>query len=265
MRVFLALCFALVLSSAQAQIINTLPYQFQNGAVADATQVNTNFAQVLSNVNANAAKNAVNADITRLSALGIGSAAAPALSFSGAVTGPFLNSSSNYCIAVAATSVFCIDGTGNLTTTGAANVGSVVATGAISGATITIGGAAGGLVPSGAVMAFNLSSCPTGWLNANGTAVSLDLRGQFVRGLDQGAGVDPGRTLGSFQIDMLTSHIHQYTQPNGVTNASSGGGTPVVQGGNTTNTGGAVIIAGSTAIGPETRPKNVALLYCVKS
>ena len=49
-------------------------------------------------------------------------------------------------------------------------------------------------VPTGAVMAFYGTSCPTGWAAADGTANgvkmtdgnpgTLDLRGEFIRGLD---------------------------------------------------------------------------------
>lgn len=65
------------------------------------------------------------------------------------------------------------------------------------------------LVPTGAVMAFFGSTCPNGWSPANGTANgvkktdgtngTLDLRGEFIRGLDSGRGVDTGRSLASSQ------------------------------------------------------------------
>ena len=45
------------------------PFSFTNGTVADATQVNADFNQIISNGNANAAANGANADITSLSAL----------------------------------------------------------------------------------------------------------------------------------------------------------------------------------------------------
>jgi len=37
-------------------------------------------------------------------------------------------------------------------------------------------------IPSGAIMAFALNSCPTGWKEANGNNGTLDLRGEFIRG-----------------------------------------------------------------------------------
>jgi hypothetical protein len=109
--------------------------------------------------------------------------------------------------------------------------------------------------PAGAVMAFNLSACPTGWLNANGSATALDLRGQFIRGLDQGAGVDPSRTLASAQADDFKSHTHSGAPSGSIgVNTSSSAFIPSGASGTTGATGGT-----------ETRPKNIALLYCQKS
>lgn len=56
-------------------------------------------------------------------------------------------------------------------------------------------------------MAFYLASCPTGWIPANGTSGTPDLRGEFVRGLDSGRSVDNGRALGSFQRGSLVMNI----------------------------------------------------------
>lgn len=62
------------------------------------------------------------------------------------------------------------------------------------------------IVPRGAIMAFFGASCPSGWNTADGTGDekktdgtlgTLDLRGEFIRGLDNGRGLDTGRTLGS--------------------------------------------------------------------
>ena len=84
-------------------------------------------------------------------------------------------------------------------------------------------------LPSGAVMHFAMQSAPTGWLKADGSAVSRtqypalfaaigttfgagngkttfnlpDLRGEFVRGWDNGRGIDPGRAFGSAQGDAI--------------------------------------------------------------
>jgi hypothetical protein len=56
-----------------------------------------------------------------------------------------------------------------------------------------------GSSPSGAIIAFNLASCPTGWSAADGGGGRPDLRGEFVRGLDSGRGVDAGRVRGTPQ------------------------------------------------------------------
>jgi hypothetical protein len=63
-------------------------------------------------------------------------------------------------------------------------------------------------VPVGAVMWINATTCPAGWVTANGAAAVPDLRGVFVRGLDTGSGQDPGRTLGSYQGDSFAQHSH---------------------------------------------------------
>ena len=86
-----------------------------------------------------------------------------------------------------------------------------------------------GMIPSGAVMYFAGQTAPTGWLKANGAAVSRtlyaalfqsigttygtgngrttfnlpDLRGEFIRGWDDGRGIDSRRALGSFQSDAI--------------------------------------------------------------
>lgn len=92
----------------------------------------------------------------------------------------------------------------------------------------------GTAVPPGAIMHFARSTPPTGWLKANGAAVSRttyaalfaaigttfgagdgsttfnlpDLRGEFVRGWDDARGVDSGRAFGSFQDGQNESHTH---------------------------------------------------------
>jgi hypothetical protein len=50
-------------------------------------------------------------------------------------------------------------------------------------------------MPIGAVVAFNTATCPSGWVAADGTSSTPDLRGEFIRGLDSGRGADIGRTL----------------------------------------------------------------------
>lgn len=151
------------------------------------------------------------------------------------------------------------------------------------------------------------SSAPAGWLKANGAAVSRttyaalfavigttygagdgsttfnlpDLRGEFIRGYDDGRGVDSSRAFGSSQLDqfqrhklaasgdssfVLTHNGNEGLAANGATatgagrvNVSNGSWVslndfiPVESGGN-----------GTPRYGSETRSRNVALLACVK-
>jgi microcystin-dependent protein len=93
-------------------------------------------------------------------------------------------------------------------------------------------------VPSGAIQHFARTTAPEGWLKANGSTVSRtqyaelfaavgtlfgagdgsttfnlpDLRGEFVRGFDDGRGVDAGRLLGSAQKGTLAVNDPSLTQ-----------------------------------------------------
>jgi hypothetical protein len=113
--------------------------------------------------------------------------------------------------------------------------------------------------PAGAVMAFNLATCPTNWAAADGTNSTPDLRGEFVRGLDNGRGADPGRVLASSQNDEIKTHTHSTVQMIGNNNID---GVDSV----TTHSGEHHNEARQTGAsgGNETRPRNVALLYCIK-
>ena len=95
---------------------------------------------------------------------------------------------------------------------------------------------AGALMPAGAIAYVSQTAVPTGWIKANGAAVSRttyatlfaaigttfgvgdgsttfnlpDLRGEFVRGYDDARGVDSGRVFGSAQ-DWSTAAPKQNT------------------------------------------------------
>lgn len=145
-------------------------------------------------------------------------------------------------------------------------------------------GATAGLVPTGAVFWFAASSAPTGYLECSGDAISRatyatlfavvgtvfgsgdgsttfnlpDLRGEFVRGWDDGRGVDTGRAFGSTQADELKSHTHTTDSFDA---ATSGGLNSFGTYGNVPNGNKATNATG----GAETRPRNVALLPCIKT
>jgi hypothetical protein len=143
------------------------------------------------------------------------------------------------------------------------------------------GAAPAGSIPSSAfgstglaneVRAFNASSCPSGWQTADGTSGSPDLRGVVVRGLDNGRGLDGGRTLASYQSDSFASHNHGVTDPGHVHSYSAPFTANILTGtvsvslfvSSATNTTGSATtgITIGNAGGTETRGKNVALLYC---
>lgn len=140
-----------------------------------------------------------------------------------------------------------------------------------------------GGTPAGAVMPFAMSSAPDGWLKCNGAAVSRttyaalfsaigtlygagngsttfnlpDLRGEFVRGWDDARGVDSGRTMGTTQSDELKSHRHDIS---GFSYGDSGDGYITTGGLDSSGVGDRTDYTG----GNETRPRNVALNYCIK-
>ncbi len=131
------------------------------------------------------------------------------------------------------------------------------------------------------------NTAPTGWLKANGAAVSRttyadlfaaigtafgagngtttfnlpDLRGEFVRGWDDGRGIDTGRVFGSAQAELVINHTHNIT---GFTGASNGTGGAHFYNTNQFNTTGASTSVQTPAGGSETRPRNVALLAIIK-
>jgi len=170
--------------------------------------------------------------------------------------------------------------------------------------TLIAGGGSGGGgviagIEIGAVSAFAMPTPPTGWLVCDGSAVSRteyadlfatigtlwgygdevstfnlpDLRGEFVRGLDDGRGVDDGRLFASVQADAFQGHKHEFFQspatlsvggsyhPSaenfdqiGPYQAGVGVGNPVTDG-----------ASGSPRTASETRPRNVAMTYAIKA
>lgn len=131
-------------------------------------------------------------------------------------------------------------------------------------------------IPSGAIMAFDLASCPSGWNTANGTNGTVDLRGVFIRGLDSGRGLDPytpsPRPLGSYQSDAFQGHWHGLYD-DAVFGMGGGGSSMDIDAGGANNGFGSNTavkdpvsdgVNGSPRTSTETRPANVALVYCQK-
>jgi microcystin-dependent protein len=172
-------------------------------------------------------------------------------------------------------------------------------------------------VPAGTMASFAASSPPAGWLKCNGAAISRasysalfakigttwgagngtttfnvpDLRGEFLRGWDNGRGVDSGRAFASSQDDRLKDHYHGFGRFNSVSGGDfaddalltrrdwSGAGetltaqqttgdsqylsTLSLSGGNAGDLGTSRQIELVSGAG-ETRPRNVAVLTMIK-
>jgi microcystin-dependent protein len=154
--------------------------------------------------------------------------------------------------------------------------------------------------PPGTVITFAGSSVPTGYLDCNGAQVDRvtysdlftavgeiygvgdgsttfnlpDLRGEFVRGWDNSRGIDSGRSFGSTQNSANLSHSHTVTdsghQHNNTVSSTSrtvadggvnAGAAPASDTTDNATTGIAIDADGAS----ESRPRNIALLYCIKT
>ncbi len=143
-------------------------------------------------------------------------------------------------------------------------------------------------VPTGTVDAFAGSTAPTGYLLCDGSVISRttyadlfsvigttygtgdgsatfklpDLRGEFIRGVDRGRGVDSGRALGSFQNDAFKSHNHRVNYRYNTVRENA-------YNQNTNNyllhnAGGTSNYTSQNSGETETRPRNIVLNYIIK-
>ncbi|HBB3200264.1 TPA: phage tail protein [Escherichia coli] len=166
----------------------------------------------------------------------------------------------------------------------------------VAGLLAYLGLGEGSALPVGVPVPWPSATPPTGWLKCNGAAFSAeeypelakayptnklpDLRGEFIRGWDDGRGIDAGRVLLSIQTGMLEKHRHPvvandgydskevwelaaifrraYTQGKGL-DGTSAGGTLIPS--PTLHTRGSV---GNTG-GSETRPRNIAFNFIVRA
>jgi len=168
-------------------------------------------------------------------------------------------------------------------------------------------------VPSGAVFCIAVASVPSGYLECNGAAVSRttfaalfaiigtqygsgngsttfnipDLRGEFIRGFDNGKGTDSGRSIATSQSDQNKQHNHPASSSvndSGHVHATTfdnkkyfpgGGSTSISFGGpgsypadvftmSSATTGISVSTTTSNDGGGETRPRNIAMMYVIK-
>ena len=159
----------------------------------------------------------------------------------------------------------------------------------------------------GEVAFFARATPPSGWLKANGAAVSRttyaalfaaigttfgagdgrstfnlpDLRGEFVRGLDDGRNVDAGRRLGTAQGDAIRNITGAFDTSKGswaqqfVDFAETSGAFDLIRGnkqwtgdpnngGNNLPTGFKFDASRVVPTANENRPRNIALLACIK-
>jgi hypothetical protein len=142
--------------------------------------------------------------------------------------------------------------------------------------------------PAGTVILYAANAAPTGYLKANGAVVSRstyaalfsaigttfgagdgsttfglpDLRGEFIRGWDDGRGVDSGRAFGSAQgqrANNLASVGYSTASVTGITVDENGAASSYIRTGS--GSGFGINFANR---GGETRSRNVALLACIK-
>ena len=180
------------------------------------------------------------------------------------------------------------------------------------------------MAPAGNIAYTARATAPTGWMKANGAAISRtayaslfsaigttygvgdgfntfnlpDLRGEFVRGWDDGRGIDPNRAVGTGQAFDIASHAHTgsttaagdhihgitdngHTHPysanpvnvyggaeggsresNGTQTATTSNSKTGISINNAGNHNHSITI--SSTGGLETRPRNVALLAIIK-
>jgi phage-related tail fiber protein len=187
-----------------------------------------------------------------------------------------------------------ISGISSITATGG-TVQFYNAAGNNSGASITDSSGGYLSLPPGTIITVAASTPPAGHLKANGAAISRsayatlfayigttfgsgngsttfnipDLRGEFIRGWDDGRGIDSGRGFGAFQdIDWKG-----FSMTNTGQNTTSYSHGPVNMGKSTSSFIGNMFTgswaAPAAAIGTqwdssEIRPRNICFLYCIK-
>ena len=190
---------------------------------------------------------------------------------------------------------------GSVVVGNSSSVASAVAIGASGtvltsdGTTISWGDGFG--TPTGAVIYHAANTPPSGYIKADGSAVSRstyatlflvigttygvgdgsstfnvpDLRGEFIRGWDDSRGIDSGRSFGSAQADELKSHNHigGFPRAEGFTYSNGRYGTDEANttgsfSSSSTGTHDLLYPLTSSTGGTDTRPRNVSLLACIK-
>ncbi|WP_249040388.1 phage tail protein, partial [Enterobacter hormaechei] len=149
----------------------------------------------------------------------------------------------------------------------------------------------GSALPVGVPIPWPSATLPTGWLKCNGAAFTAaqypklaqaypalklpDLRGEFIRGWDDGRGVDGGRMLLEGQADSFRSHNHGVTAwdawDSSVLTPNDREGDLLLSTDNAVRAGGSVNGKSNGKYGTagnggnETRPRNIAFNYIVRA
>ena len=159
--------------------------------------------------------------------------------------------------------------------------GDIKADGAVKKALSNLGLGDGSALPVGVPVPWPSATPPTGWLKCNGAPFSAeeypelakayptnklpDLRGEFIRGWDDGRGVDNGRGLLSTQNDEFKSHSHNFDRTWGLSAFDPTGGYDLVS----ADASGKVVNFDTRPTvevgGSETRPRNIAFNYIVRA
>ena len=160
--------------------------------------------------------------------------------------------------------------------------GDIKSDGTVKTALENLGLGEGSALPVGVPVPWPLETPPTGWLKCNGAPFSAeeypelakayptnklpDLRGEFIRGWDDGRGVDAGRGILTGQADAIKSHVHN--SPTGGESRPGAGiyEVPAAYSNNLYADYDYYKAAPTEATGGnETRPRNIAFNYIVRA
>lgn len=169
--------------------------------------------------------------------------------------------------------------------------GDIKSDGTVKTALENLGLGEGSALPVGVPVPWPSATPPTGWLKCNGSAFSAeeypelakayptnklpDLRGEFMRGWDDGRGIDSGRGILTAQSHGMPSISGTFNGLFAVKQTNGLGGVSVAKSTNaetlsTSSGSGSVFdytfnVSGSTPVSPELRPRNIAFNYIVRA
>ncbi|CTY62208.1 TPA: tail fiber protein [Escherichia coli] len=169
--------------------------------------------------------------------------------------------------------------------------GDIKSDGTVQTALENLGLGEGSALPVGVPVPWPSATPPTGWIKCNGAPFSAeeypelakvypalklpDLRGEFIRGWDDGRGVDSGRVVLTGQSQSVQQHTHDLAMAYSSDTAYRDrlGDTPdsdmipikYMINATTFNGSGWVYLKANGSTGAETRPRNLAFNYIVRA